>query len=350
MQTGSFKITGYDLKSIDGGIVVYKAGDKDRVIDSAEYDIGRAMILTFDKDGRLYEAGKDILPSQNAYYGAQTKFIIPSGGFAVAFERGSDKTLARFFDIVFDGIVLYNATLSMTYDMSASFDADNEGNDIINIFCGDPVPETKATKHFLFVGNSGTYFNGTPVKFEALCRAAGLDVKAEYCTFGSAFLSDFADETTEKGVYLRQKLTNKKYDSVVLQDAAKATFEQTSGALNIILPLIEANGARPLLYMRYSNTPKGAKALCDIYTRLSERFKITSCRTAVAFADITVNHPEINLFAEDGSHHSKEGSYLAACAWLYAFCGVDPRGNTYTAGLPAEIAYILQNAAYNAYF
>lgn len=347
MQTKSFKITGYDLKSIDGGIVIYEAGDKDRVIDSAEHSIGSAMILTFDADGKLYEAGKDILPSQNAYYGAQTKFTIPAGGFAVAFERNSDKTLVNYFDRAFDGIVLYNATLSMTYDMTASFD---RKTDTLTVNCGDPIAETKNTKRFLFVGNSGTYFNGTPIKFEALCRAAGLDVKVEYCTFGSAFLSDFANETTEKGRALRQKLSDKKYDFVVLQDAAAAALENTRAALGVILPLVEANGAEPLLYMRYSNTFEGAKKLCDIYTRLSKEFKIAACRTAVAFAGIMADHPEIDLFAEDGSHHSKEGSYLAACTWLYAFCGIDPKGNTYTAQLPAKTADILQNAAYAAYF
>ena len=60
------------------------------------------------------------------------------------------------------------------------------------------------------------------------------------------------------------------------------------------------------------------------------------------------DHPEINLIAEDGGHHSKEGSYLAACTWLYSFGGIDPRGNTYTAGLDTETVSALQNEAYRA--
>lgn len=345
MDNSMFKITGYDSKTVDGGIVIYEAGDKDRVIDSAEYSIGSAMILTFDADGRLYEAGKDILPSQNEYYGAQTKFTVPRGGFAVAFERNSDKTLVEYFDRAFDGIVLYNATLSMTYDMTASFD---RKTDTLTVNCGDPIAETEETVTFLFVGNSSTYFNGTPIKFEALCRAAGLDVKVEYCTFGSATLTEFADASHERGAALRRKLQNKSYNYVVLQNAASASYQVSSEAISTILPLIYENGATPLLYMRYSNTIDGADIHYSNYTKLSKEFGITSCRTAVAFAYTMREFPEINLFAEDGGHHSKEGSYLAACAWLYAFCGIDPRGNTYTAALPCETAEALQNMAYKA--
>lgn len=345
MQTKSFKIAACDARQVGNKIVVYKAGSGGRVIDSREYDIGRALILTFDASGRLYEAGKDILPSQNEYYGAQTRFYIPQNGFSVLFDRESDPELTELFRKAFDGIMLYNATLSMTYDMTAHIDGDN-----VVITCGDPLPETENTKKFLFVGNSSTYFNGTPVKFEALCRSAGLDVKAEYCTFGSAYLSEFADETHKRGMALRQKLLNKKYDFVVLQDAAAVTLENTRSSLETILPLVRANGAEPLLYMRHTNTLSGIERLCGIYSELSERFGIKTCCTASAFAKCMREHGEIELFAEDGSHHSREGSYLVACSWLCAFCDTDPRGNAYTAGIDAAVARTLQNEAYNAYF
>lgn len=345
MQTRSFKIAACDSRQVGDKIVVYKAGSGGRVIDSREYDIGRALILTFDASGRLYEAGKDILPSQNEYYGAQTRFYIPQNGFSVLFDRESDPELTELFRKAFDGIMLYNATLSMTYDMTAHIDGEN-----VVITCGDQVPETENTKRFLFVGNSSTYFNGTPVKFEALCRSAGLDIKAEYCTFGSAYLSEFADEAHKRGMALRQKLLNKKYDFVVLQDAAAATIDNTRASLETILPLVRANGAEPLLYMRHTNTLSGIERLCGIYSELSHYFGIKTCHTASAFAKCMQEHSEIELFAEDGSHHSKDGSYLVACSWLCAFCDTDPIGNGYLADIEKNKAHILQSVARSVYF
>lgn len=345
MQTISFAITAYDARQIGNGIVVYKAGSGGRVIDSREYDIGRALILTFDASGRLYEAGKDILPSQNEYYGAQTRFYIPKNGFSVLFDRESDPELTRLFKKVFDGIMLYNATLSMTYDMTAHIDGD-----VLTVDCGNPVPESENTKRFLFVGNSSTYFNGTPVKFEALCRDAGLDVKAEYCTFGNAYLSEFADETHKRGMALRQRLLDKKYDFVVLQDAAAAAIENTRASLETILSLVRANGAEPVLYMRHTNSLEGLERLCGIYSELSHHFGIKTCHTALAFAKCIKEHSDIELFAEDGSHHSKDGSYLVACSWLCAFCDTDPSGNGYLAGIEKNKAHILQSVARSVYF
>ena len=40
---------------------------------------------------------------------------------------------------------------------------------------------------------------------------------------------------------------------MVLQDAGGASLEASEAALDVLLPLIEENGAEPLLYMRYSD-------------------------------------------------------------------------------------------------
>ncbi len=341
----SFEITAYDAKAINGGVVIYRAGDTAKTVSASDHALGSAMLLTFDKDGVLYEAGSSILPTTSDYYGAQTSFTVPEGGYTVAFDSRSPGGLAALYGKVMDGIMIYNATVSVTYDMTAKLD---EASGKLIITCGDPVPETEATKRFLFVGNSTTYFNGNPIKFEALCRAAGLDVKAEYCTFGSAYLYEFADESHERGKAFRKKLAEKKYDYIVFQDAAKASYAQSDEALSALIPLARENGAVPLLYMRYSTTVQGAAKFYNTYTRLAEKYDVGTCKTAVAFACCMEEHPEINLFAEDGGHHSKEGSYLAACTWLYSYCGIDPRGNTYTAGLDAATAAALQSEAYRA--
>ncbi len=88
--------------------------------------------------------------------------------------------------------MLYNATMSIVYEVRGVYDADAG---TLSISYPAPAPETDETLKFLFIGNSATYFNGTPLKFKGLCRAAGVDVSVSYCTFGSANLLHFADGT-----------------------------------------------------------------------------------------------------------------------------------------------------------
>src|SRR5688572_30892423 len=46
--------------------------------------------------------------------------------------------------------------------------------------------------------------------------------------------------------------------------------------------------------------------------------------------------PELNLYVADKRHPSLAGTYLAACTVLASVYRVNPVGNSYTAGLPAE--------------
>ncbi|MBS1333871.1 MAG: hypothetical protein HP049_05340, partial [Clostridiales bacterium] len=146
---------------------------------------------------------------------------IPAGGFLIAFGAGADERLKQCYDTAFEGAMLYNATMSVIYDVRGTLDAETRQ---LSIAYPAPEPETDETLKFLFVGNSMTYFNGTPLKFKALCRAAGIDVSVTYCTFGSAYLSEFADETHERGRALRRALNDKAFDYVVLQDAGGASL------------------------------------------------------------------------------------------------------------------------------
>ncbi|MBO7738261.1 MAG: hypothetical protein J6S77_06090, partial [Clostridia bacterium] len=120
------------------------------------------------------------------------------------------------------------------------------------------------------------------------------------------------------------------------------------------LTLVAENGAKPLLYMRYGYEPDKSKRLaanedmCKTFMAMGDLYDIPVCPVANAFSDCIVKHPDINLYADDESHHSKAGSYLAACCHLYSFCKINPVGNTYTAGLDKNTAEKLQKIALNA--
>lgn len=329
MIENSFTISGFDKMTETSGIIVYPAGDTDRVIGAADYNFRYSSLLIFNADGRLIEAGGDLLANADGTFGSpQLTVTVPAGGFCVAYGGGAPAALKKCKEVAMEGAMLYNATMSIRYEMYGSY----SGNTLTIKYPEKEILSEDALT-FLFVGNSTTYFNGTPIKFKALAIAAGVDVQVEYCTFGSAFLSEFADETHERGKALRSKLNVKKYDYVVLQDAASADATSMKSSLAVILPLIEKNGATPLLYMRYGTSLEGTAKHYANYTAMSELYGIENAPLALAYQLCFDKYPEVNLLADDLGHHSKEGSYLIACTWLYTYLGIDPTGNSYLADM-----------------
>jgi hypothetical protein len=65
---------------------------------------------------------------------------------------------------------------------------------------------------------------------------------------------------------------------------------------------------------------------------------------------IRTNHPNINLYANDGSHPSAAGSYAAACSFYAAMFRKDPTAITYDFSLNAADALAIRNAAKSIVF
>ena len=175
-------IKGYDTTF--SGVTVYPNDtDEPRVIPSDTYNFRYAKVFIFDKDGRLIEAGGDLLANKDGTYGApQISVTVPPRGFLVAFSSSS-RELWTCYNVAMEGAMLYNATMSVIYPMYGSYD---KGTNTLTVRYDDPVAPSKDAPRYLFVGNSTTYFNGTPIKFKAVTAAAGKEVVVEYCTFGSA--------------------------------------------------------------------------------------------------------------------------------------------------------------------
>ena len=337
-------VNGYNEQPASAKVIIFTNDtDSERVIRTNEFDFKSSVrVFIFNSEGRMTEAGENLLPDT---YSCQNALIIPAHGFMAAFGSSASSKLHTAYNVVFEGAVLYNSTMSIICEAYGSYD---RSANTFTLKYNRPASPGENCISFLFVGNSSTYFNGTPLKFKALCREAGIEVSVTYCTFGSAYLSEFADETHERGKALRSKLSARKYDYVVLQEAAKDNYSSMKAALDVILPLVEANGAKPLLYMRYSDSTEGCIRHYQIYTRISEHYGIPYSPVCVAFEYCRTDHPEINLYASDGGHHSKAGSYIAAATWLYSFFGVSPVGNAYTADMPQKTVDILQQYAAKA--
>ena len=340
------EINGFDCASDVGRVIVYtNDSDSVRYVKSSDYqpnNLNGRNLFIFNSEGRLVEVGSNIQDD-----GPQHGVNIPAGGFMVVCRTGSK--FDKCYPVVTESAVFFNSTISILHECYATYDDEKITLKYNNL----PAVSENATS-FLFVGNSSTYFNGSPLKFKALAKAAGVDIDIHYSAFGSAYLHEFADESNTKGQALRRKLNERSYDYVVLQDAAKTSYETTKPQVEKLLPLIEDNGATALLYMRYSaaSTAQGiidnAKKHYDNYATLAKDYSLTCAPSAEAFIFCALEYPEINLYADDGGHHSKEGSYLIACTWLYSYLGISPVGNTYTADMPEETVAKLQECALKA--
>ncbi len=346
-------INGWEKVPTSRQITVFENdSDETRTVRTDKYNFMSSRVMVFNADGLMTEAGENLYGNKDGTFGSpQTEVFIPPHGFMVVFGGAASVKIHRVYAFVFEGAVLYNSTMTVVRTVYASYDKEAQ---TLSMKYDKAQTDPEGSKSFLFVGNSSTYFNGIPLKFRAMCTAAGIDVSVTYCTFGSAYLSEFANENHERGKALRKALESRKYDYVVLQDAGSADFEDSQPALDIILPLVYKNGAEPLLYMRYSSTSDdsartdGAIRHYRNYMRLSRLYGLRCSPVAVAFEYCRTEHREINLYASDNSHHSKAGSYLAAATLMYSFFGVSPVGNTYTAYLPQDMVDVLQAEAAKA--
>ena len=353
-NSATVAIDGFDCATTNGTVFVYpNPSDTDRSIGADEYGgetFRHTKLLVFDGSGKLIEAGSDLYANSTTVTGSpQLTVRIPAGGFMVAFFNSAPAALRNCFNAAMNGVMLYNSTMSVIHEAHASY----SGN-TLTIEYDNVKPASSNAKKFLFIGNSTTYFNGTPIKFKAMAEAAGVEVDVTYCTRGSAYLKYFVDESGADGDHyraLKNALAAKKYDYVVLQDAAKADYYVTKPAVEKLLPLIKENGAEALLYMRYSAdyTFEGIRNNAikhhTNYATIANDFGLVCSPVADAFVHCAEKYPEIPLYASDGGHHSKEGSYLIAATWLQSYLGINPVGNAYTADLPADVVAKLQECA-----
>ena len=345
----------FEIKAVDEKLSAFitlypNDSDESRVIKASEYGFKPARLMIFDKDGKLIEVGENIYENVDGQKGSpQFSVTVPPKGFLISFGAAAPKALQKCYNTVVDGAMFYNSTIPVIYPVFGSYDKEKM---TVRIAYNDEKPVSDNAKKFLFVGNSSTYFSGTPIQFKGMCDAAGIEIKADYCTFGAAALKEFADENHARGKKYRSMVKTNGYDYVVFQGEGGGEYEGLKAALDVLVPIAKENGAEPVLYMRYAGKTDGvynfdaSKKHHDNYTKLAEDFKIKCAPSADAFAKCSEDHPEINLHADDNGHHSKAGAYLVACTWFETFMGKSAIGNTYRPNIDEDTAKMLQKAAH----
>ncbi|MBQ0092593.1 MAG: hypothetical protein KBS45_04630, partial [Clostridiales bacterium] len=147
----SFTVTAGTVDAaFTGGVAVYtNTGSSDKKFPSLTYHFYKASLLVFAKDGRLIEAGGNLIEEK---YCVQENLVVPAGGFAVAYSGNSQLDALKTFAM--EGAMLYNATLSVTRKATGSYDPATKKVKISY----DNADRTyaKDALRFLFVGNSTT--------------------------------------------------------------------------------------------------------------------------------------------------------------------------------------------------
>jgi hypothetical protein len=209
----------------------------------------------------------------------------------------------------------------------------------------------------LFIGNSSTYYFSVPDKLTFIAESAGVNIDATYCTIGSAWLRDFVDESTVHGKLLRNKLAEKKYDVIVIQENSNADYSDLKAAMDKLVPMLKSSqpDAELMLYERYSSStsttqrPISGKKHHLAYTQAAKDFNIEkNAHVADAFLLCYEKYPAIKLHHTDDSHHSHAGGYLSASVMAIEFLGIDLDDVTYTAGLDDATVKALKDIAKTA--
>jgi hypothetical protein len=211
----------------------------------------------------------------------------------------------------------------------------------------------------LFVGNSLTSENSMPALVRRLAEAdhgARPIFAVQYVAPGWT-LSEAARDRTLDGLLTRR------WDFVVLQEQSqvptlpRAQLREFFPAARSLHRRIRAAGSRTVLFMtwgwehgdsaNYDDDSYAAmqSRLADSYRAAGAQLPAHVAPVGLAWAEALRRDPGLDLWARDGFHPSRLGSYLAACVFYRSLTGRDPRRSSFTAGLDGREARFLQDVA-----
>jgi hypothetical protein len=213
----------------------------------------------------------------------------------------------------------------------------------------------------LFVGNSFTFENSLPALVHNLAAGdpGGRPIySVEYAAPGWSL------RQADKDGGLTKLLRDIKWDVVVLQEKSwllsfpeEQWGRSTYPFARDLHGKIAASGARTLLFMTWGyalgdrrTVPHDTYSemqmrLAEGYSKLGAELGARVVPAGLAWAEALRRKPALDLWADDGQHPGRSGSYLAACVFYAALTGRDPARSRFTAGIEGGQARLLQQVA-----
>lgn len=210
-----------------------------------------------------------------------------------------------------------------------------------------PAAGNTALPHMrvLFIGNSFTFYNNG---IDQVLRGLAPNTEVDSATKGGYRLRDHLGDSATM-----DKLRNGNWTAVVIQEQSQTpvwTYADFTSAAATMVAEVHKTGARPLLLATWARPDSNGittTALNSAFTKAGKRLGVPVVPAGNAFGASLAAHPEIVLNQADG-HPSPAGTYLAGCVVYSSLFSVSPVGNTFTGGLDAGVASLLQQAAATA--
>lgn len=217
------------------------------------------------------------------------------------------------------------------------------------------------TLRALFIGNSYMGVNNLPQMVKDLTSSLGKVLIFDSNTPGGQTFQNHAANPVNY-----QKMADQPWDYIILQGQSQEPsfpFNQVNTAtLPFAVQLADsAKSIQPCSQVNYFMTwgrqngdpqwdsintfDKMNQRLRDAYLRIADSAKAAVSPVGVAWKFVRDNYPNINLYQQDGSHPSIEGSYLAACVFYTSLFHQPTIGSTYNPGIDPTSASILQQVA-----
>lgn len=213
----------------------------------------------------------------------------------------------------------------------------------------------------LFVGNSFTFKNSLPALVHDLAAGdpgATPILSIEYAAPGWSLQQANEDDG------LAKLLQEVHWDVVVLQEKSwllsfpeERWRRETYPAARDLHEKIAAAGARTVLFMTWGyvrgdrgDVPHDTYAamqtrLADGYSKLGAELGAQVAPAGLAWAEALRRDPGLDLWASDGRHPGRLGSYLAACVFYGLLSGHEPTRSRFSAGIEPAQVRLLQRVA-----
>ncbi|WP_425076378.1 T9SS type A sorting domain-containing protein [Psychroserpens sp. S379A] len=215
------------------------------------------------------------------------------------------------------------------------------------------IVHSQDTKKVLFLGNSYTAANNLPNLISQMATNTGDVLIYDSNTPGGHRLMNHASNNTTTN-----KINSDDWDFVTLQAQSQETsFSQAQMEIELypfasqLVNTIRTNYncSQPLFYMTWGRengdnnncafipwvcTYEGMDdAIRSAYIFMAEENTSEVAPVGAIWRYLRTNHPEIDLYTNDGSHPSLAGSYAAACAFYTMIFKKDPTLITWNSSL-----------------